>query len=88
MPTKQNPHETRGRKRLTRYDEILEFIRTSTRRKRYGEVAFATKDPRNDAIQFRALTAFKELQTDLPGIVFTIFARQGDFLVVWEEGVR
>lgn len=86
--TTKNPNETRGRKRLTRYDAVLEFIRKSARKKRYGEIAFASKDPRNDAIQFRALTAFKELQADLPGIVFTIFARRGDFLVVWEEGCR
>lgn len=84
----KNLNETRGRKRLTRYDVVLEFIRKSTRKNRYGEIAFASKDPRNDAIQFRALTAFKELQAELPGVVFTIFARHGDFLVTWEEGVR
>jgi hypothetical protein len=86
--TLKNPNETRGRKRLTKYDKILKYIRSRTGRHQYGEITFASDDPGKDAEQFRALTAFKELQRDAPGMVFQIFTKASGFVVCWEEGLR
>lgn len=82
----KNPYETRGRKRLVKYNTILKFIRSKAGRARHGEISFNSEDPAGDAAQFRALTAFKELQSECPGMLFTIFTRRDSFLVVWEEG--
>jgi len=84
----KNPYETRGRKRLDKYNTILKFIRSKAGRAKHGEITFKSPHPAEDVAQFRALTAFRELQKECPGMVFSIFALSGEFLVVWEEGCR
>lgn len=84
--TLKNPNETRGRKRLEKYDDILKYIRKTAGKNVLGEIKFISDDPFKDAEQFRALTAFKELQRDCPDMIFSIFATKSHFIVVWEQG--
>ena len=85
---KKNPHETRGRKRLDKYDAILKYIRSRSGRNQHGEITFASENPGKDAEQFRALTAFKDLQKECDGMVFSIFTKASGFVICWEEGLR
>lgn len=82
----KNPNETRGRKRLKKYDEILKYIHKTAGKNVLGEIKFNSADPFKDADQFRALTAFKELQAACPEMIFSIFATKSWFTVVWEQG--
>jgi len=84
--SKRNPYETRGRKRLTRYDAILKYIRSTAGKHIHGEIKFNSEDSKADAEQFRALTAFRELQAKIPDMIFSIFATRSGFTVVWEQG--
>ena len=83
--TTKNPYETRGRRRLSKFDSVLKTIESNIRRGSPGEIRYRTTASVKDAKQLRFLTSFRELKDRYPDVIIRTYTLADCVMICWER---